>query len=58
MALGREPGGGLVVMPDVFHGVASFAGIAPAGVLGFIAAQFVGMVAAVCIGAWLRPTSE
>jgi glycerol uptake facilitator-like aquaporin len=33
----------------------TFAGIAPAGVLAFIAAQLVGMLAAVAIGAWLWP---
>ncbi len=33
----------------------TFAGIAPAGVLAFIAAQLVGMLAAVTIGAWLWP---
>jgi len=33
----------------------TFAGIAPAGVLAFIAAQLVGMTAAVGIGAWLWP---
>ena len=31
----------------------TFAGIAPAGVLAFIAAQLIGMVAAVLIGGWL-----
>jgi glycerol uptake facilitator-like aquaporin len=31
----------------------TFAGIAPAGILAFIAAQFVGMLAAVALGAWL-----
>jgi glycerol uptake facilitator-like aquaporin len=31
----------------------TFAGIAPAGVLAFIAAQFVGMLAAVALGRWL-----
>jgi len=34
----------------------SFAGIAPAGVAAFIAAQFVGMVAAVNLGRWLWRT--
>jgi glycerol uptake facilitator-like aquaporin len=33
----------------------TFAGIAPAAVLGFVAAQLVGMMAAVSIGAWLWP---
>jgi glycerol uptake facilitator-like aquaporin len=33
----------------------TFAGIAPAGVFAFIAAQLVGMLAAVAIGAWLWP---
>jgi glycerol uptake facilitator-like aquaporin len=33
----------------------TFAGIAPAGVLAFIAAQLIGMVAAVAIGSWLWP---
>jgi glycerol uptake facilitator-like aquaporin len=33
----------------------TFAGIAPAGVLAFIAAQLVGMLAAAAIGAWLWP---
>jgi glycerol uptake facilitator-like aquaporin len=33
----------------------TFAGIAPAGVLAFIVAQFVGMLAAVGIGGWLWP---
>jgi len=33
----------------------TFAGIAPAGVLAFIAAQLIGMTAAVGIGAWLWP---
>jgi glycerol uptake facilitator-like aquaporin len=33
----------------------TFAGIAPAGVLAFIAAQLVGTLAAVAIGAWLWP---
>ena len=31
----------------------TFAGIAPAGVIAFIAAQFVGMFAAVVLGRWL-----
>jgi glycerol uptake facilitator-like aquaporin len=35
----------------------TFAGIAPAGVLAFIAAQFVGALAAVAVGAWLWPTA-
>ena len=35
----------------------TFAGIAPAGVLAFIAAQFVGTLAAVAVGAWLWPTA-
>lgn len=34
----------------------TFAGIAPAGVLAFIAAQFVGMLAAVAVGRWLWRT--
>jgi glycerol uptake facilitator-like aquaporin len=33
----------------------TFAGIAPAGVLAFVAAQLVGMLAAATIGAWLWP---
>lgn len=33
----------------------TFAGIAPASVLGFIAAQIIGMLAAVTVGAWLWP---
>ncbi|MGN6748894.1 MAG: aquaporin [Xanthobacteraceae bacterium] len=33
----------------------TFAGIAPAGVVAFIAAQFVGMLAAVRFGRWLWP---
>jgi glycerol uptake facilitator-like aquaporin len=33
----------------------TFAGIAPTGVLAFIAAQFVGALAAVAAGAWLWP---
>jgi glycerol uptake facilitator-like aquaporin len=33
----------------------TFAGIAPSGVLAFIAAQLVGMAAAVSIGRWLWP---
>jgi glycerol uptake facilitator-like aquaporin len=33
----------------------TFAGIAPAGVVAFIAAQFVGMLAAVRLGRWLWP---
>jgi glycerol uptake facilitator-like aquaporin len=33
----------------------TFAGIAPAGVLAFIAAQLVGMLAAVALGRWLWP---
>jgi glycerol uptake facilitator-like aquaporin len=33
----------------------SFAGIAPAGVPAFIAAQLVGMIASVGVGAWLWP---
>ena len=33
----------------------SFAGIAPAGVMAFIAAQLVGMFAAVALGRWLWP---
>jgi glycerol uptake facilitator-like aquaporin len=35
----------------------TFAGIAPAGVLAFVAAQFVGTLAAVAVGAWLWPTA-
>jgi glycerol uptake facilitator-like aquaporin len=35
----------------------TFAGITPAGVLAFIAAQFVGTLAAVAVGAWLWPTA-
>jgi hypothetical protein len=31
----------------------TFAGIAPAGVIVFIAAQFIGMFAAVALGRWL-----
>jgi glycerol uptake facilitator-like aquaporin len=31
----------------------TFAGIAPAGIIPFIAAQFVGMFAAVVLGHWL-----
>jgi len=34
----------------------TFAGIAPAGVVGFIAAQLIGMLAAVAVGQWLWPT--
>ena len=33
----------------------TFAGIAPAGVLAFVAAQLIGMAAAIGIGAWLWP---
>jgi len=33
----------------------TFAGIAPAGVMAFIAAQFLGMLAAVALGRWLWP---
>jgi len=33
----------------------TFAGIAPAGVIAFIAAQLVGMLAAVALGRWLWP---
>jgi glycerol uptake facilitator-like aquaporin len=33
----------------------TFAGIAPAGVIAFIAAQLVGMLAAVTLGRWLWP---
>jgi glycerol uptake facilitator-like aquaporin len=36
----------------------TFAGIAPAGVLAFIVAQFVGMVAAIAIGSWLWPKAR
>jgi glycerol uptake facilitator-like aquaporin len=35
----------------------TFAGIAPAGVIAFIAAQFVGMLAAVLLGWWLWPSN-
>lgn len=35
----------------------TFAGIAPAGVLAFIAAQLVGALAAVAVAAWLWPTA-
>jgi glycerol uptake facilitator-like aquaporin len=35
----------------------TFAGIAPAGVVAFIAAQLVGMLAAVAVGRWLWPTA-
>jgi glycerol uptake facilitator-like aquaporin len=35
----------------------TFAGIAPAGVLGFIAAELAGMITAVMIGRWLWPTA-
>lgn len=35
----------------------TFAGIAPAGVLAFTAAQLFGMLAAVMLGRWLWPTS-
>jgi glycerol uptake facilitator-like aquaporin len=35
----------------------TFAGIAPSGVLPFIAAQLVGMLTAVAIGAWLWPNA-
>jgi glycerol uptake facilitator-like aquaporin len=34
----------------------TFAGIAPAGVLGFILAQMAGMLAGVTLGSWLWPT--
>jgi glycerol uptake facilitator-like aquaporin len=33
----------------------TFAGIAPSGLLAFIAAQLVGMLTAVAVGAWLWP---
>jgi glycerol uptake facilitator-like aquaporin len=33
----------------------TFAGIAPAGVIAFIAAQLLGMLAAVALGRWLWP---
>jgi glycerol uptake facilitator-like aquaporin len=33
----------------------TFAGIAPAGVLAFVAAQFIGMLGAVALSAWLWP---
>jgi glycerol uptake facilitator-like aquaporin len=36
----------------------TFAGIAPAGVLAFIVAQLIGMVAAVGIGSWLWPKAR
>jgi glycerol uptake facilitator-like aquaporin len=36
----------------------TFAGIAPGGVLAFIGAQLVGMVAAVTVGRWLWPDAE
>ncbi|HKH80273.1 MAG TPA: MIP/aquaporin family protein [Methylovirgula sp.] len=36
----------------------TFSGIAPAGVPAFIAAQLIGMLAAVAVGAWLWPNSE
>jgi glycerol uptake facilitator-like aquaporin len=35
----------------------TFAGIAPAGVLAFMAAQFVGMLGAVVLGRWLWPAN-
>ena len=34
----------------------TFAGIAPAGIITFICAQFVGMLAAVFLARWLWPT--
>jgi glycerol uptake facilitator-like aquaporin len=36
----------------------TFAGIAPSGVVAFIAAQLIGMLAAVAMGAWLWPRHE
>lgn len=36
----------------------TFAGIAPAGVLAFIAAQLLGMLAAVVVGEWLWPKAS
>lgn len=36
----------------------TFAGIAPAGAPAFVAAQFIGTVAALCTGAWLWPAAE
>jgi glycerol uptake facilitator-like aquaporin len=36
----------------------TFAGIAPPGVVAFIAAQFVGMLAAVAVGRWLWPSAS
>jgi glycerol uptake facilitator-like aquaporin len=35
----------------------TFAGVAPSGVVAFIAAQLFGMLAAVATGAWLWPKS-
>jgi glycerol uptake facilitator-like aquaporin len=34
----------------------TFAGIAPAGVLGFVAAQLAGMLTAVAVASWLWPS--
>jgi ABC-type dipeptide/oligopeptide/nickel transport system permease component len=31
----------------------TFAGIAPAGIIAFVVAQFIGMFAAVVLGSWL-----
>jgi hypothetical protein len=36
----------------------TFAGIAPSGVIGFIAAQLAGMAAAVMVGHWLWVSDE
>ena len=36
----------------------TFAGIAPAGVVAFIVAQFIGMVAAIGVSAWLWPADR
>jgi hypothetical protein len=36
----------------------TFAGIAPSGVLAFIAAQLGGMLVAVAVGRWLWPSVE
>jgi hypothetical protein len=36
----------------------TFAGIAPAGVMGFILAQLAGMLAAVALGGWFWPKAE
>jgi glycerol uptake facilitator-like aquaporin len=37
---------------------ATYAGIAPAGVLAFIVAQLIGTLAAVAVGQWIRPPSR